>query len=350
MIYFFTKYSIRAGSSRVRSFEYKDFFKDAGIEVVYYPLFDNFYLFLNNKNYVLAKTLYSVYSYVRRLLVLLFTRFNQDDIFIVEKELFPKVNERLESFFLRRNKYFLDFDDALFLYNDFTFRSKFYSLISSAAGVMVCNKFLQESAIKLGAKSTILLPSCVRTDVVSKVDFDTYLSREFFTVGWVGSPSTTKYVVDVVDLLVDFKRRHKDVKIVLVGADERSFSQNVRTEIEFLNFDLSNVYKVIEMFAVGIMPLRRSDWERGKCAYKLIQYWACGVPVISSNFGLNAELVVDRSNGLLFDNDEEFINSLELIYADRRIGFVMGDRGHDLVIKSLSYEVNFVRMLDFIKG
>jgi glycosyltransferase involved in cell wall biosynthesis len=45
------------------------------------------------------------------------------------------------------------------------------------------------------------------------------------------------------------------------------------------------------------MPLPDSPWERGKCGYTLVQYTACGVPVVASPVGVNRELVEPELNG-----------------------------------------------------
>ncbi len=50
---------------------------------------------------------------------------------------------------------------------------------------------------------------------------------------------------------------------------------------------------------IGIMPLPDSPFERGKTGYKLIQYMACGLPVVASPVGANRTIVADEINGFL---------------------------------------------------
>ena len=54
----------------------------------------------------------------------------------------------------------------------------------------------------------------------------------------------------------------------------------------------------MQQFDIDIMPLEDARWERGKYCYKLIQYMACGVPVVVSPVGVNREIVVFDQNGL----------------------------------------------------
>jgi glycosyltransferase involved in cell wall biosynthesis len=64
--------------------------------------------------------------------------------------------------------------------------------------------------------------------------------------------------------------------------------------------------EIINTFDVGVMPLPNTEWARGKCAFKLVQYMACGVPVVASRVGANIELVTDQV-GFLVGTDEEWI-------------------------------------------
>jgi glycosyltransferase involved in cell wall biosynthesis len=42
---------------------------------------------------------------------------------------------------------------------------------------------------------------------------------------------------------------------------------------------------------LGVMPLPDDPWTRGKSGYKLLQYFAAGVPAVASPVGVNAELL-----------------------------------------------------------
>ena len=55
---------------------------------------------------------------------------------------------------------------------------------------------------------------------------------------------------------------------------------------------------------VGVMPLPDGPYERGKCAFKLLQYMALGRPGVASPVGANSEVVTDRVDGFLPESDD----------------------------------------------
>src|SRR4030095_16634048 len=77
-------------------------------------------------------------------------------------------------------------------------------------------------------------------------------------------------------------------------------------------------------FDIGIMPLHDTPWERGKCAYKLLQVMAAGKPVIASPVGANAQVVQHGVNGFLANTAEEWTEALQKLTTDPELRRRMG--------------------------
>ena len=61
--------------------------------------------------------------------------------------------------------------------------------------------------------------------------------------------------------------------------------------VEFVQWSEANELPDIQAMDIGIMPLEDSPWARGKCSFKMLQYMACGLPVVVSPVGMNAEVL-----------------------------------------------------------
>jgi len=269
------------------------------------------------------------------------------DLVWVEKELFPWFPSMMESFFRSGIPYILDYDDAIFHNYDLHPRwivrwllgKKIDSIMAGAAIVIVGNEYLGQRAREAGARRVEILPSVVD---LSKYPGIQKKTREGpFTIGWIGSPSTAKHLTEVESALKDVCR-NRGGEIVLIGAGENPFSGLMATLREW---DGECEAEQVGNFDVGIMPLPDNPWERGKCGFKLIQYMACGKPVVASPVGVNREIVVDGVNGFLASSHDEWVRALEWLKSDQELRKTLGANGRRMVEEKYSLQVTAPRIL-----
>ena len=94
-------------------------------------------------------------------------------------------------------------------------------------------------------------------------------------------------------------------RLVLIGAGDQDPLLGIPKEILPWSEDSEVAY--IQSFDVGIMPLTDGPFERGKCGYKLVQYMACGLPVIASPVGVNSRIVEQGKTGFLASSSAEWL-------------------------------------------
>jgi len=342
-----SRYGVSGASSRLRMFQYLPFLSEHGVHSDVFPLFDDVYLrgFYSSGR---RRWVDVVRSYVSRF----FHIYGRDryDVIWIEKELFPWVPYAIEKMLLGVGApYILDYDDAIFHNYDLNRNSllrKIYGkkidrLMQAAAGVVVGNAYLMQRAASAGAFS-VLIPTVVDME---RYSLEATFENEVFRIGWIGTPATEKYLFAIRDLLMDFCRK-RNAEVVLIGARKDSFASD---EIKVRDWSEDREIEDICQFDVGIMPLADTPWERGKCAYKLIQYMACGVPVIASPVGANRQVVVHGLNGFLAGTEEEWLDALDSLYCSRELRLKMGKAGKEEVRREYSLEQYAPRLLSFLQ-
>lgn len=343
------KYSRLGASSRLRTFQYLPLWKNNGYQVTISPFLNEEYL---NDVYAQKRPdiLNVLKSYLRRAKII-FT-ISQYDIIWIEKEVFPYLPpfaERLIKIFGKG--YIVDYDDAVFhnydQHKQWLIRTwmgnKIDSVMRNANLVWVGNAYLHARTITAGAKQARMLPTVVDLNKYNvKTD---HSPSDLPVVGWIGSPTTLKYVRHLFPTLVKLYEK-ASFKLIIIGKVSRI---DYKGKWEVLNWSEENEAKYIQQVDIGIMPLPDSDWEQGKCAYKLIQYMACGLPVVASPVGMNKDVVRHGENGFLAASESEWIAHLTTLILDPALRVRMGLQGRKLVEEEYSLEKNCEKMQAWMK-
>jgi glycosyltransferase involved in cell wall biosynthesis len=325
-----SQYDRLAASSRLRALQYIPRLRALGIDVMSCPLLSDQHL---DHLYRRGVRCYRqvITSYIRRIYQAV-KSYNYDLVWL-QGELLPWFPAWGEQLFARMNvPYIVDYDDAVFHKYDLHpnrvvrafLKFKIDVVMRRAALVIVGNDYLAERALRVGARRVQQLPTAVD---LSRYVISQARDSQCFTVGWIGSPVTRKYLEHVGQALSRFCNQ-RPARLVCIGSGSFEIGGVPLTVKEW-----SEETEVAELaqFDVGIMPLQDGPWERGKCGYKLVQYMACGLPVIASPVGANSQIVRHGINGYLASTTEEWIKALMSLNKNAGLRNKMGLEGRRLV-------------------
>lgn len=236
---------------------------------------------------------------------------SHDTVYLV-REASPFSRGRIEAALLSRaHRGVYDFDDALHVPADglveriFSKAAKWRRAVAAADVVIAGNQILAEAADSAGHPDVRLIPSCV--------DPGQYRLKQDFARGavpralWLGSPATEGYLAAVASPLLAAHRSH-GLRLTVISAGERSLGA-----LDSMVDRIAWTPQAGEQLAdadFGIMPLPDDPWTRGKCAYKLLQYGAAGLPMIGSPVGAN-QGALRSMGGLSAATDAEWEAALE---------------------------------------
>lgn len=330
-----TKYGRLGASSRIRLYQLLEGWKQDGIEVTVRPLIsDRFLQQRYRRGRYSLRSLLSIYFHRVKALV----QRQRYDLLWIEKEALPWCPLCIEIVLLRGVPYVLDYDDATFHSYDHHPRlwvrrllgRRIDGLMSGAALVIAGNSYLAQRAREAGAHCVEIVPTAI--------DLERYPAptagqhpviprgqpEELPRIVWIGSPATVHYLQLLQEPLKALAAT-RPFMLRVIGASNLNLPGVM---IEELPWSEETEVRDLVGCSAGIMPLHDSLWEQGKCGYKLIQYMACGIPVVASRVGANNEIVKHGENGFLATSHEEWICALDqlLTEQDMRINMSLAGR------------------------
>lgn len=335
----FLRYGRLGASSRLRTLQYLPFLEREGIQVDTTPLFDDDYLVrLYENRRVEAGVLRAYFRRVRSL------RASRDvDILLIEKEALPWVPWPVERALMRRGiPVVTDYDDALFHRYDLhrwpvvrqQLGRKIDSVMAASALVMAGNAYLADRARAAGAMRVEIVPTVVDITKYSVTPNATVGTEA--RIGWIGTPITWNEFMGPMMPILAGVADERGARVMAVGAGDAAAHHPL---LDILPWTEETEVALIQQMDIGIMPLTDTPWARGKCGYKLVQYMACGLPVVASPVGVNTKIIEHGVNGFFASTETEWRGAIDALLSDPDLRRRMGAEGRRKVEVEYSLQV-----------
>lgn len=251
------------------------------------------------------------------------------DLVWLERELVPG-RATLEG--LTGRPRLFDVDDALWTQGAPGFSEQ---IARHSDGVIAGNEFLADHFRSRGSRTWV---------VPTAVDIDAFRPRapsspRPWTIGWSGSASTLPFLLEIEEPVAEFLRSRPEARLLVVCDERPTFRHLPDGRWNFLPWSAAHESDALREMDAGLMPLPDTDWARGKCAFKLLLYFATGIAAVVSPVGMNAEVLGMAEAGHAARTPREWVEALVALHDDRAHAAALGAAGRRLVEECFSVDV-----------
>lgn len=249
-------------------------------------------------------------------------RAERADVVVIQRDLFPFGPPFLERLLARRNAHLVyDTDDATYLRPAFTPNTPFQRLrrfdkvaevVGRARWVSVASEPIAAWARQHNANVSVVPMA------VDLAEYDHVRQapgpREPIVLGWAGTAGGLRYLAALAPVLRQVAASYPILVRVISGGFRRVCLPGVAVDAR--PWRAESALEDMASFDVGLIPLDDTRFEHAKFPFKLLQYLALGVPVLSSRVGLAREVIEPGRNGLLAGSPAEWRAALEDLITD----------------------------------
>ncbi|MDA9750712.1 glycosyltransferase family 4 protein [Gammaproteobacteria bacterium] len=239
-----------------------------------------------------------------------------------------------------------DFDDMIYHKSDLPKLSTFIKgkfkpnyLIKNANHVIISSPFLEEYCKNKNKFSNVSYIPCSldtkRYYVVNK----NLIKDKKINIGWTGTFSSKVYLDTICNMLRELNKEI-NFKLILIT----NFDYEIDgIEVEVINWSKEKEITDLHKIDIGIYPISKTEWSLGKGGLKAMQYMACGIPSVCTNFGTVREFIINNENGLLVDTDEDWISSIKMLVNDKNLYKKISLNSRQTIEKKYSLEANHLK-------
>jgi len=350
-VHFFTKGPFSTASSRQRAFLIAEYLRNNKIEsIVHTPSL------LEWGKASFFKKIKIFFKYLK-----IFLSIKKNEIIFLQRTIYNKYFFVLILVYkvLFKRKIIFDFDDACYLTSWRSYlKTRVLSQISDA--VIVGSHSLKKWAQQYN-QNVFLVPTSIPFYLYKKYSVYYREKNKKVVIGWIGSGRAHYRNLQVlVPVFKELLKENLPFKFVLIGGMGEKKIHSLFSGIEGLDFEIidelnwsdpSQVPSHIQKFDIGVFPyFEDSEWNRGKCAFKAIEYMGCAVPTVAQAIGENKFLIEHKKTGFLVNSKEEWVKVLKSLILDENLREKIGKAGQEKVKKEYSLEGNIPKIIKILKS
>jgi len=351
-VLFLPKYPSTGASSRYCLYQFLPYLSQNGVQYDVIPFMSERLFTLSfEKGHLFEKLSLTLFSTLMRFSLL--WKFRKYDLIFMHRELSsfgPPLVERMIC--SKGVPAIFCYDDALFimkknesnrLFNLLKNPNKILSIFSVVDCVLASNDYLQDIAAKYCNDARALdMPE--DTNRISCKVYDG--PHDTFTIGWIGSPSTEKYLKLIAPALQTVAEQYPQITLKVVGGGH--YSQE-GLNVTHVPWKLETEVAELHSFDVGIMPLPDDEWSLGKSGGKARIYMAAGLPVVCTAIGYNQQLIENKKTGYLVNGVEEWVEVISELIHDYELRKYIGMSAREHIEANLSLDVVAPQYLQIMK-
>ncbi len=270
------------------------------------------------------------------------------DIILLHKKLFNRLELRVLKAI--RKKIIFDFDDAI-MYTDARrnlpdsgkFTARFRGIMEITDIAVAGNEYLAKEAGKYCRRVEILTtPVDVKKYSPGRPD-----GRDGVVIGWIGMRGNLFYLEALKPVFRNLAGKFPNISLSVICSD---FPEFEGIKVKKRKWSVEDELAHLRELDIGLMPLTDDIWSRGKCGFKILQYFSVGVPVVASPVGINCDIIKHGVNGFLASSNEEWEARLSELIADSSLRKKMGLESRRTVAEKYSLEGYLQRYVSLIEG
>jgi glycosyltransferase involved in cell wall biosynthesis len=150
-------------------------------------------------------------------------------------------------------------------------------------------------------------------------------------VGWIGTSANFPYLLGIEEAIAAALRAQPRLVLRIVSDRPPEFTRIAPDRWRFVPWTEAGEVADIQAMDVGIMPLADTEWAKGKCSFKMLQYMSCGLPVVVSPVGMNSEVLAQGRVGISADGAAAWTDALCDLAASQALREAMGAEGRRVV-------------------